>query len=386
MSRRYFWLRLLCLAVAGLLCEGVPARAQTQDIGGGVSSKLLPGKPLSIREIRKRLDRLIETKDLRQLTSLGEGLQFLEHKLSDGGKVNLEIVLREHLFKKENPDSPDIAETKIKFPPFPKRMSAATALRILLSKVPTNNATYRLRAGQIQVTTIDDAATVQLNEPVGGSYRDRPLAEVLDKLAAQSGVTIILDRRVSKQGQVPVRAYLGAFVSLQTALRLLTDMADLRYVIIGNAVYVTSPANADKAAAEVRRRSQLPLLSLQHGLEEGGPLGWSAYDHSVEDQSINRPLAAALEGMTKELGASLIIDWRVREKMKVSVRARLLNGVSLLTILPMLTDMADLSYVEVDGVIYITSPANALKLEKKLLEEMRKKKPPRPDKNEPVQK
>ncbi len=45
-------------------------------------------------------------------------------------------------------------------------------------------------------------------------------------------------------------------VSLGTALDLLTDMAELRYVVVGNVVYVTSPANARALEQRQRKKQQ----------------------------------------------------------------------------------------------------------------------------------
>jgi hypothetical protein len=347
------------------------ASAQTSDMPEPIW--MHSGKPVSVNEIRKLLERVIDTKDLQQAMPLKDALKFLQDKLSDNGKKNFRIVVQQRLFKEAVPEAPDVGDSEVKLPPFPKRLGVATALRLMLSKVSPCDAVYRLRAGQIQVTTFENAAVAQLEETVSGTYKDRPLVDVLDDLAQQSGVPIIVDRRVGKQARalVTARLRLGG-VPLKTALRLLTDMTDLCYLVRGNTVYVTSPRNAKKFAEEEKRRSQLPL-GLGNGPNYGGPLGISVYNSAVDDQWINqRPLRATLEALADQSHASLIIDRRLDTKTKVPVTARLLNGVALDTAVRLLTDMADLRDVQIDGVIYVTTPENALNLEQKLRQEQRK--------------
>ena len=50
----------------------------------------------------------------------------------------------------------DIYDSPVKFPPYPKTMTVATALRLALSQVPTNNATYIIRRSFIEITTTSE--------------------------------------------------------------------------------------------------------------------------------------------------------------------------------------------------------------------------------------
>jgi hypothetical protein len=102
----------------------------------------------------------IDMKDFQEQMTLRQVLGLLHEKLrgkAQGGHVppfSVDI----DAFQTENPDAPDVEETPVKFPPFLRKMSVATALRIALSKVPTNNATYQIRRDFIEVTTVEKLA------------------------------------------------------------------------------------------------------------------------------------------------------------------------------------------------------------------------------------
>src|SRR5205823_1265566 len=68
-------------------------------------------------------------------------------------------------------------------------------------------------------------------------------------LADQTGVAILVDRRIRDKAETPVTARFN-YAKLETAVLLLTDMADLTYVIVDNVIYVTSPKNAAKMRRE----------------------------------------------------------------------------------------------------------------------------------------
>jgi hypothetical protein len=86
----------------------------------------------------------------------------------------------------------------------------------------------------------------------------RPLEQALKTLATRTGFTVVLDVRAGEKGKTPVTA---AFknVPLDTAVRLLADMADLRSVLIDNTLYVTSPENADRMIADQSHHLLGPL-------------------------------------------------------------------------------------------------------------------------------
>ncbi len=68
----------------------------------------------------------------------------------------------------------------------------------------------------------------------------------------------MLDARVGEAAKVPVSAELTN-VPLDTAVRLLADMAGLKSVQIDNVVYVTTPANAAVLQKEQEQKMYGPF-------------------------------------------------------------------------------------------------------------------------------
>jgi type II secretory pathway component HofQ len=94
-----------------------------------------------------------------------------------------------------------------------------------------------------------DVASVRLLPLVAQQFRKVPLEKALDDLADLSGFNIVLDARAEEKGSTKVTARLTN-VPIDTAVRVLADMAGLAVVRLDNVFYVTTPENAKKVAAE----------------------------------------------------------------------------------------------------------------------------------------
>ncbi|HYT91815.1 MAG TPA: hypothetical protein VEL76_24080, partial [Gemmataceae bacterium] len=211
--------------------------------------------PAKIRELQALLNEIIDMKDFRAPMTLKEALGLLQDKLNakfQGDDV-LPILVDEAAFKAVDPDAPDVYDTEVRLPPFPRRMSVATALRFALAKIPTKNATYLLRQGMIEVTTLQAASPKQLlRQRVTANFKQFPLHDAIEVLAEQTGLNVVLDQRVGDKLKTPVSATFGNGITLEGALRLLTDMTDLKLYITDGYVYVTTPANAKQLHKERR--------------------------------------------------------------------------------------------------------------------------------------
>jgi len=203
------------------------------------------------------LDQRIEMKLLQQLPmALKEALSALNAKeiIGDGGK-ELPILVDEEVFKAENPDAPDIYETKIQFPPYPRVMTRAGALAFLLSKVDTKNATYVVLPDHILITTYDNTSPeAKLSAKVRGEFEKRPLHSVLRELSDTAGATIIIDNRAADKAKTEVSATFHNDIDLAGALRVLTEMADLKVLVLDGAIFVTTQTHADALRNELRGR------------------------------------------------------------------------------------------------------------------------------------
>jgi hypothetical protein len=77
------------------------------------------------------------------------------------------------------------------------------------------------------------------------------LADALDQLSTDTGVSIVLDPRVEdKARQTTIRSSIRN-VRLLSAVRMLANMADLSVMNIDGALYVTEPTNVSKLQSEL---------------------------------------------------------------------------------------------------------------------------------------
>src|SRR5262249_28846341 len=238
--------------------------AREADLGSTVAVARL-------QKLRQLLNETIETKDLQQPLTLKEALGLIQEKVNEKYKEvdALPILVDDEAFKEANPDAPDIYDTQVKCPPYPRHMSVVTALRVALSKVPTRNATFLLRGGFVEVTTTQEASLNRLlRRKVLVSFERHPLTQVVEALSALTGVSVVLDGRAAEKLKTPITLSLTNDVTLEAALRLVADMADLKLVVLHDVAYITTPANAHvlrkeqrEAAEEARRnpaREQTP--------------------------------------------------------------------------------------------------------------------------------
>ncbi len=77
----------------------------------------------------------------------------------------------------------------------------------------------------------------------------RRLANALKDLARNHAVNIILDPRVSSEADARVTLQLED-VGLETTVRLLTEIANLKAIRMGSVLFITTEARADKMRRE----------------------------------------------------------------------------------------------------------------------------------------
>jgi general secretion pathway protein D len=104
----------------------------------------------------------------------------------------------------------------------------------------------RLKAeGRTRLSTAEKLIEKKLSTPVKASYRDRPLADVLNDLTRQAEVPLHIDV-VGLEGEfvrsdTPVTITLDQEISLKSALKLLLEPLNLDYTIRDEVLKVTSP-------------------------------------------------------------------------------------------------------------------------------------------------
>jgi hypothetical protein len=217
-------LPVLVLAIVLLTATCAP-------IAPTVSAQEPAGKE-TIKSIMALLQTEIDMKDFQAPNlTLKDFLGLLLEKAQGLGK-ELPILLDQDAFRAEDPNSPDIYDTPVRVPPFPRRMTLATALRLALRKVPSGNATYLILPTHIHITTASQATPEK--QLVQAMFVNQPLEKVLEELSSLSGIGVILDARVGDKAKTMVTARFPNATTLTTAVRLVADMADLKVVIAEN--------------------------------------------------------------------------------------------------------------------------------------------------------
>ncbi len=185
-------------------------------------------------------------------TDLTEALD----KLSKLYDVSFDI--NEKAFKFEN--VMEVGKTEIASPNPIRAMKSvrlSTILRKILARIPVPSAaTFTVRSDHLEITT----TTFQAQEIwgkftgphlplVNASLTKSPLEDAVKELAEQTEFNVVLDNRAADKAKTTVSAVFRN-TPLDTALRLLADMVDLRSVHLDNVLYVTTKENA--AAMEAR--------------------------------------------------------------------------------------------------------------------------------------
>lgn len=132
-------------------------------------------------------------------------------------------------------------------------------LRLLLSQV---QADFRHQDGLIVVVPIEFTAPERLlRRPVDANFNGVTLGDACKQLTDSTGVSIVVDARCGEEAKRAVTAVLNQ-TPLDTAVRLLADMADLKSVVIDNALYVTSKANGAVLQQEQEQAGPRPTYPL----------------------------------------------------------------------------------------------------------------------------
>jgi hypothetical protein len=322
------------------------------DTGPGPAGKKEPDKTKQFQRLAKLLDTPIDLKELQQEMSLKEALEVLHDIFAAREGGGLSILVNADAFKEENPDAPDIFETRIKFPSVPKKLPAAEALNFVLSKVPTNNATFLIKRDYLEVTTLARSSpAVLLAARVFARFDKVPLEDALAELADQTGATIIIDNHVGDKALAPVSANLRSTITLETATRLLTGMADLQVTVHDDILFITekkAKAAGPKSTLEFRKRR------IDRALEELAD--WAnvtiVLDPEIEMPAPGPRRAVAAVGLA-QTGLPGFPGPPPSETMTVTAKLR--PNVSPEAAVRILADMVGLSVVAKDNLYYVTT-------------------------------
>jgi hypothetical protein len=288
-----------------------------------------------------------------QKTTAGELLDLF------ADRYEITFTVDEAAFKTAGGKGFRVLEQKVLEKAFPKmkRVSLGSVLQQILSRVSLANndyATFSIRPDGIEITTNQARNARVWGEDYGGpkwpvvnlQVERRPLSQALDDLLTNNVIgafSIVQNPRAARQLKTPVTATLRD-APLDTTVEILADLAGLRAVVKENVLYVTTPENTPRPERPQDTRAsptaELPSISL---FLEG------------------RPLGSVLEELAVDPGFNIVQDPRACRQLKTRLRANL-QETHLSTAADVLADMAGLSAVLKDNVLYVTTPENAQRL------------------------
>jgi hypothetical protein len=184
-------------------------------------------------KVRRQLDSLINL-DLDQ-----QPLHLAISQLQELTHIN--FVLDRFTLGQMNID-PDQATVTLRL----KDVRVRSALRTLLTPF---NLSYAI-VGDTVVISSDDMVTFrQLRQRISVDLDKVEFAKALRQLGRETATNLIMDMRVTKEAQQPVTLQMDD-VPLETAVRLMAEMVGLKPVRVGNALFVTTKANATELRAD----------------------------------------------------------------------------------------------------------------------------------------
>lgn len=368
MKRRTTLIALFCFILIGFMSGRVAGQKKTGDKESARKSELLYAV----------LEEPIDMAGLSQgELKLKELLEHLREQFAARDK-ELAIFVDSTAFQQENPDAQGVLETMVKFDAIPKKQKAGAILRQALGRVPTNNATFLLRGGVIEITTLDRAKPeVLLGYPITARFNKRPLDEALDELSDRSGATIIIDSRVGDKAKTPVSASFKNTITLESAVRLLAEMADLRAEIRDNILFITGKAKEEageqKSALHFKgQRLDLALRELANWTGANIVLDprYKPAPTPIHQRKQKQIEAAAMQQNQLDtvalqiggmglggIGMPIELDPR---NMKVTASFK--PNVSAEVATRILANQVQLSVAVLGNVLYVTDPTNADRL------------------------
>lgn len=145
------------------------------------------------------------------------------------------------------------------------------ALRKLLAE---HQLTFIVYEGTVLITSPEMAAYRLLRQHVDVDAEQAPARKVMRDLAGRHGVNLVIDPRTAKLADSAVSLHLEG-ATLETALRVVAELAGLKAVQMDNVVFVTSEERAEKIRKEEKELNVLQTLAagqaLAAGMMPGGP-------------------------------------------------------------------------------------------------------------------
>lgn len=146
---------------------------------------------------------------------------------------------------------------------------------VLKSAFGPFNLRCGITASGLVLSTDEGIIARQLRERVSLDADGKPLADVLKRLAEETGANVVIDPRAKKMAEEKVTLTLDD-VPLEAAVRLAAEMGGASVVRMSNVLFVTTEARADKLRPDADRPvGPSPANPFFPGID-GGPGGIGA--------------------------------------------------------------------------------------------------------------
>jgi hypothetical protein len=242
------------IALVGLIFGAflLPASSQTAKTKKAKSTPVAKAVE-DFSAIMQVLRQEVDTKPMREKIRLRDAVAWLGEQT----KGKLPIIIADEAFTDAfQAGAPFLSDINVNLTEVPAVMDVGTVLRLLLAQVGNGQATYLIRQGRIEIVPARDATSARLlGRSVLASFDECPLKEVLRDLSNQTGMTVNLDSAAKDKALTPITATFRN-TTLEDALVAVTEMADLKFVVLYNSVHVTIPSKVETLENEERKRDE----------------------------------------------------------------------------------------------------------------------------------
>jgi hypothetical protein len=247
---------------AFLLALAAVAPVSAQAKGDKEKAAAMP----TSRAILSSLQVEVASRDFTQTTKFNELLDLARDTLKSSGREVI-FAVDDEAFREESNDVPVPSDALIHLKNLPAKTTINHMLRQALKQLPVKSA-FVVRAGRVDIVPLSRTSKeYMLNQTFYVDFKDRPLTLALEEISDLTGVSIVIDARAKQKAQSPVTARFHDDVALQDAVRMLTEMAELKIVYLVTGIYITTPEHANVMQKELKQLYEGPQTV------PGGPLG-----------------------------------------------------------------------------------------------------------------
>jgi hypothetical protein len=197
----------------------------------------LPEKPrdaTAVEKVRKGLDRIV-TVELTEQT-----LESAVNLLRQETKLNLSLDCITLAQSNIDPASISLSNATL------RDVKTRVALRSILAPF---NLNWVIVGDAVVITTEEMATYRQLTQHVSLDLDQIEFAAALKGLARDTGVNLVLDPRLTNEGKTKVTLQADD-ITLESTVRILSELAGVKPVRIGNVLFITGKVNATELRAE----------------------------------------------------------------------------------------------------------------------------------------